>query len=321
MNKNIIISLADIPKRKKAPTELKLFGWGVNKTTKGEFVLTKESADLIIQAWKDYGNKLNVDYNHAQLTSENPDDAISAGTFDLKLTDKGLFAVNILWTDKAKAMIEAKEYIYTSPAFLVNDDSDIVEILNFALTNMPATIGMEQLIAASKQHIMEKIMADKQIEEEVPVEELAVEDVPADAPAFDAEAKYAELESTYNELKAEVEMLKEAVAKLVGEEIDEEVPPVEAAAEAPVEAPVDEEKLALKKENDIYKAIMAKKALPSEMDKLKALGLNELDKELKSRVQINLTSSKQIVDTSVALSVDKSADEAFRASLRKQLKL
>jgi len=50
-----------------------------------------------------------------------------------------MFAVGIQWTDKAKAMITAREYRYVSPVFNFDKDTGVVErILSVAITNNPA---------------------------------------------------------------------------------------------------------------------------------------------------------------------------------------
>lgn len=137
-------------RRKEPPTEIRLFKFGGNKTTKGVFYLTEENAKLIMEVQSEYKNKLNIDYNHAQLTSTNPDENISAGKYDLALLDDGLYAINIEYTDKARDYILNGEYLYISPAFSVDNDNNITSIINFALTNLPATYDIKELMAASK---------------------------------------------------------------------------------------------------------------------------------------------------------------------------
>jgi len=61
---------------------------------------------------------------------------------------QGLFAVNIDWTAKARAMIAAGEYKFFSPVFKYNKQSGtVIEILMGAVTNFPALDGMEALAA------------------------------------------------------------------------------------------------------------------------------------------------------------------------------
>lgn len=201
---------------KKAPTERLLFKFGVNKTTKGNFYLTKESAQEIVANWKEYGNTPNIDYNHNQLAEIiDPDAGVSAGTFELALRDDGLYATNIKWTDKAAAMIASKEYIYTSPAFLteIREGKEIiVDILNFALTNIPATKNMDQLIAASKLNKQKELKMvtnedNKDKEETVEAaEDMSTEMSPEEMAQKiqDLEAKLAEKEQLVLDLEAKL---------------------------------------------------------------------------------------------------------------------
>jgi len=50
-----------------------------------------------------------------------------------------LWASNVQWTDKAAGMLKAREARYVSPAFNYEDDGAITELVNVALTNIPAT--------------------------------------------------------------------------------------------------------------------------------------------------------------------------------------
>lgn len=360
MNKEYIISLATLPERKQAPTMVKLFSWGLNNTTKGEFVLTKESADQIIAAWKDYGNKLNVDYNHAQLFSVNPDESISAGSFDLELRETGLFAVNIEWTDKAKKLIESREYLYISPAFLTNEDNEVVELINFALTNIPATKGMDQLLAAfrllNKDTMTETEALEAQIEtqdtlpppkeetqetETVVLSDAQEHEVLAEPMPEDVPEEVFDYKMAYEELKAEVSLIKEKLNELISSEM-EDMP----TEDMPEDMPADQEEMSiedcgcgtkkkkikklsqaqdqdelesqlqdLKKENMIILAISEGKVLPAEKDSLKKLSLTDLENQLKDKKVINLSHSKQIIGT-----VESNPElEDFRNKIRSQL--
>ncbi len=83
---------------------------GSIRLLKESFVLTKDNALKIVQNYKDYGNKLNFDYNHSQLNElMSIEDGVSAGTFDSAMLDDGIYAVNIEWTPKARQLISDKE--------------------------------------------------------------------------------------------------------------------------------------------------------------------------------------------------------------------
>jgi phage I-like protein len=249
----------------KLPTERLLFKFGENKTTKGTFYLTPESAYIIMTSWKAYGNKLNFDYNHMQLeNTQTPESSVSAGTYDLGLREKGLYAINIEWTEKAANMILSKEYLYTSPAFLTeNQDGKevIIELINCALTNIPATISMDQLLAASKfnKESMENTENTEKLAEMPPEDEItALKNM-----LKEMEDKLAEKEALVAELEAKI-------AELTGD------------------SAVMEEKLTIlsnklemnEKETIVTKAITAGKLLPAQRDLYMSLDKNTLNTEI-----------------------------------------
>jgi phage I-like protein len=49
---------------------------------------------------------------------------------------------------EGRAMLKAREYRYCSPAFDSDDDGTITELVNCAITNLPATKRMEPLMAS-----------------------------------------------------------------------------------------------------------------------------------------------------------------------------
>lgn len=140
--------LLRIPLGGDAPTEVRLFKFGANETTQGTFIFDEISAASVMAADSDYGNERSADYEHQALFSP-PVEAPASAWYRLMLRDDGLYAVEIRWTERARRMIEAGEYRYISPAFMVDPDtSRIMEYINFALTNLPATKRMEALLKA-----------------------------------------------------------------------------------------------------------------------------------------------------------------------------
>ena len=103
------------------------------------------------------GIRLHFDYAHARphaLDVEDPDPQHqkAAGWFDLEVreTDDGpeLWAVNIEWTPAAYKAIEDKEWGYFSPWCMAEVETGrVVELRNIALTNDPAMLGIEPLVA------------------------------------------------------------------------------------------------------------------------------------------------------------------------------
>ena len=137
----------------KPPSQFRLFKYGENRSTKGTVFLTRESARKCLSSWIDYGNDLSGDYNHA-ITNPNIEAPRASMWFSLALMEDGLYAVNVKYTAAASAAIESKEYRYYSPYFAIEADKHnrpcVVEIINVALTNVPATKNQRPLVGLSK---------------------------------------------------------------------------------------------------------------------------------------------------------------------------
>lgn len=136
------------------PKEFRLFRFGKNKTTKGTFLFDEKSAKLVMAEHAAHGIELMVDYAHASLAGGDARDPAKAGKaagwFALEVRADGLWAVNVRWTASASAALVAKEWRYMSPAFDLDSDGRVVELINVALTNLPATDNLKPLMAASR---------------------------------------------------------------------------------------------------------------------------------------------------------------------------
>jgi phage I-like protein len=162
--------LLDIAPGPQAPTEVRLFRAGANETRKGVFLFNERAAVAVLKAAADWGVRLSFDYGHAMLDPWAVDPANagrSAGSFVLEVRAGALWAADIKWTPAAKAAIEAREWLYISPAFNHEPDGTVTEVLNVALTNMPATKNLDPLMALAeragreppKGHTMKGILA------------------------------------------------------------------------------------------------------------------------------------------------------------------
>jgi phage I-like protein len=138
-------------RRLKAKKEFRLFRFGNNPSTKGTYKLTPESAKLLMSTYRERGLKVTFDYDHhgvKPLKDARPEDGKAAGRCDLELRDDGIWCVNCEWTPAALKGIQEGEWIYFSPAFLPNEETkEILELINVALTNIPALDGIEPLAA------------------------------------------------------------------------------------------------------------------------------------------------------------------------------
>lgn len=92
-----------------------------------------------------------IDYEHQTLHAEkNGQPAPAAGWIKSVtwLSGKGLVS-KVEWTPKARAAIDADEYRYISPVITFDEDSGEVTGLHLAaLTNYPALLGMDAVVAA-----------------------------------------------------------------------------------------------------------------------------------------------------------------------------
>ena len=147
------IALADGEAGKKTPpSEFRIFASGLFDTTKGPFLFDLDGAASVMRCAGDYGNELNVDYNHGQADSWPVDPSLagkSAGWFGLEVRNGELWAINVRWTPAAHAAIAAGEWRYISPWFSFDGETRrIHELHNVALTNTPATKHLKPLTAS-----------------------------------------------------------------------------------------------------------------------------------------------------------------------------
>ena len=99
-------------------------------------------------------NRFTIDYEHQTLLAEKNGQPAPAAGFFKRLEwreGKGLYATDVEWTARAKAMIEAGEYRYFSPVFRFDTTSgEVLELLMGAITNTAAIDGMDAVAAAAK---------------------------------------------------------------------------------------------------------------------------------------------------------------------------
>lgn len=146
--------------KREPPNEAKLFSFGTNETLKGDFILTRNGAQELMARHEAWGVDVMLDFEHmSHKDSATPEQKKAAGWGNLELRDDGVYLTNIKWTDTAADYLKNAEFRYLSPAFKLNDDGEIIELINVALVNMPATMDQEPLVAASRMHLnQEKTM-------------------------------------------------------------------------------------------------------------------------------------------------------------------
>lgn len=134
------------------PTEFRIFTAGAVETTKGVFTFDEASAKSVMAEYQTHGIDLMIDYDHASLASVSLDPAQAgkaAGWFNLEVRGGELWAVNVRWTPPAADALRRKEWRFMSPAFGTDKDGRVTDLMNVAITNLPATRNLQPLMAAS----------------------------------------------------------------------------------------------------------------------------------------------------------------------------
>lgn len=133
------------------PTEFRLFRAGANETTKGTFLFDGEAARSVMEKASQHGVDLMVDLEHLSLDTESRNfDPDARAWLALEVRNGELWAVNVRWTDDGMRRLRERTQRYISPAFMTDDENRVTEIVNIALTAMPATYDTPALVAANR---------------------------------------------------------------------------------------------------------------------------------------------------------------------------
>lgn len=136
------------------PSEFRLLKAGVNAYKGGELLFDEQAAASVMSRYQSRGIQLMADYEHQSLRDDltGPVPA-AAKRWTPEVRGGELIAADITWTARAKQMLADGEYRYFSIACAVEPKTNrVVEIINFALTNLPAADRIEPLVAASAIH-------------------------------------------------------------------------------------------------------------------------------------------------------------------------
>lgn len=138
------------------PTEFRIFGPGVNGTTKGPDLFDEQAARAVMAEYRKQGVDQMIDLNHDSLDPETRRMRADAGDalawYKLELRQDGsLWAVDVRWTPDGEQRLRSKKQRFISPAFLRDKKTGrVLEMINCALVGMPATHNAEALVAASR---------------------------------------------------------------------------------------------------------------------------------------------------------------------------
>jgi phage I-like protein len=148
----------------KPPNELCVIPWGKNQSENGPYTFDDQAAKSVMAGYDRRGLECMFDWHHASLDPHpaDPKEAIkSAGWYTLEVRrGLGLFATDIRWTPPALKAFENKEVRYFSPAFDADKTGRVVDYINCALTNLPATHNNQSLIAAARLGIGKQDVSD-----------------------------------------------------------------------------------------------------------------------------------------------------------------
>jgi len=145
----------ELPAGDALPTEFRLFAAGSNDSTKGPSLWDAKAAELVMaRAAERAGVRYPIDLEHRSLDdtarSLTKDATDAMGYFDLEVRGGDLWAVNVVWNDEGSERLRSKKQVYFSPAFYTDEEGRVIEVINVALTSMPATHGLAPLVAASR---------------------------------------------------------------------------------------------------------------------------------------------------------------------------
>lgn len=137
-------------------------------------------AQVLIDAAAGRATPYVIDYEHQTLLAKktgNP--APAAGWFSkLEWRDGvGLFAIDVTWNDRAKAMIASGEYKFASPVIGYDKGTGAVTALYMAaITNDPAIDGMDEvLLAAAALHF--SLPTPTSLSQETPMDQAALDNL------------------------------------------------------------------------------------------------------------------------------------------------
>lgn len=157
-------SSSSIPVGDEPPTEIRVFSEGWNDTTKGRFLFDGEAAQSVIAAYQEHGADVMFDLEHLSLESPQESrnfDPDARAWARLEMRDGELWAVGIRWTPDGDRRLRERTQRYISPAFDVDPQTKrIVSLVNVAITSLPATHGLQPLVAATERMQMDPKQID-----------------------------------------------------------------------------------------------------------------------------------------------------------------
>jgi len=193
----------------------------------GPWYIDSQAAAKVIAAAKARGNKIVIDYEHQTLlAASNGQPAPAAGWISpdtLEWIDsEGLYGT-VEWTDRAHAMLKAKEYLYHSPVFgYAKSSGEVRSLVHIGLVNQPAIDNLPELEQAAAKFYPQQPQEDSHMEALRKAlglkSDATEEEVLAALSAL--QVKLQEAEEAMAALKAEVQQKDQAIAAAKAETPD-----------------------------------------------------------------------------------------------------
>jgi hypothetical protein len=179
------------------PESFVIFQWGSNPSDKGDAILTKRGVENIYRV---LGTRdVMMDLEHLSLDRDcvnyDPD---SRAWLQLTDDERGLVAVGARWTADGERRLREKLQRFISPAFYTNDVSktfddgppnEITELVNIALTALPATTYIAPLVAANiggtavdYEQLLAALRMKLGLPEDAPIEQILIATLDAMGP-------------------------------------------------------------------------------------------------------------------------------------------
>jgi phage I-like protein len=205
---SICLSEITLSEKGKAPSEFRILGKGETPTRKDGIVVVfeEEDATLVLAEQAKDPRRLPLDYDHStEDRGVAPTDRKAAGSFGPAVRAGELWATEVEWTVNGRAAVEAKEFLYTSLSGEGKRQGNkwrLTRLRSVAVTNTPATIGAEPLVA-SEGVPSEEVMAVEAKQENVVTLALGLtDDAEAVTLAGDLRAVFSEAAEVTGKAKA-----------------------------------------------------------------------------------------------------------------------
>jgi phage I-like protein len=131
------------------PTEFRIFRVGWNETDNGRFLFDDEAAAAVMAHYQAHQADRMIDLEHLSIDDDSPNyDPDARGWAKLELRSGELWAVAVKWTDDGVRRLREKTQRYISPVFTFDKNRRPRRVVNIALTAIPATHGLSELVAA-----------------------------------------------------------------------------------------------------------------------------------------------------------------------------